>query len=600
MLKRIIVLLIVVIFLLGGCESQSIDSSNASDEKKQSLDFILKKHSTENLIKDVDFLIKTIEEVHPDSYAYIDKEVFYKELNNVKSKINKPMNSIEFYKTIAPLVSLIKDGHTNVSIPNDLFDECLTFTGKKQFPLVIEIRDNKIFNKKSMHKEVDIPIGAEILSINDIETERIIKALKKYEIGMREAYKEVKLERDFYFLSWLEYQFLDEYKLTYKHEDSINTVVAEGVSKYKVDSYLKRMYRYSTNYNYEIFDDETCYLDFNSFSDYDSFDKLLGRMFKEINEKNIEKLIIDIRDNGGGNSSLGDLLISYIYNKPFFMYSRVDAKVSKQIVERDNWGDDSQIGEIITYNGTPKYKSDMENRFNGRVCVLSNRYTFSSASDFAMTIKDFNMGRLIGEETGGLATCYGDVYNFSLPNSNLSCGVSYKYFVRPNGDEAPSGVIPDLEVKQNLDDLASEKDTVLDFAKQYIINDYDKDNNTSDSRVINIDFCEIEGEGKNKLISISENLYKSFFDNDYDSIQEVLDDKLKKWLTKDKLIKINSDLSAKFGNIKTVSVSKVNGLKREDKISAYSVEGIINCKKGNLNFSITFDENKKISDIYTK
>lgn len=594
------VLLVAVIFLLGGCGNQSIDSSNNSNEKNQSMDIILEKHSTENLIKDIDFLIKTIEEVHPNAYAYLDKETFYKEVNEIKSKINRPMNSIEFYKEIAPLVSLLKDGHTNVFIPKDLFAEFLISTGKKQFPLVIEIRNNKIFNKKSMNKEIDIPIGAEILSINDIEAERIVKELKKYETGMKDQYKEVKLERDFYFLSWLGYQFLDEYKLTYKYEDNVSTIVTDGVSKDKLDSYLKRMYSYSTNYNYEIFDDKICYLDFNSFSDYSSFEKLLERMFKEINEKNIEKLIIDIRDNGGGNSRLGDLLISYIYDKPFYLFSRTDVKVSKQIIERDNWGDVSQIGETVTYDGSPIYNADMENRFNGRICVLTNRYTFSSAADFAVTIKDFNIGRLIGEETGGLATCYGDVYHFSLPNSNLNCGVSYKYFVRPNKDEASNGITPHHEVKQSLDDLASNNDTVLDFSKEYIIHDYDKENSSLDSKIVNIDFCEVDGEDKGKLVSISENLYKSFFDNDYDSIEVVLSNELKKWLTKDKLIKINSDLSSEVGDLKLVSVTKVNALKIDNKVREYNVEGTIDFEKGNLSFSITFDENKKILNIYTE
>lgn len=594
MLRRIMALLIATILVLSGCGSQTI---NASDKKKQSLDPMLKKNSRENLIEDIDFLVKTIEEVHPNPYTYIDKEVFYKELHNIRSKINEPMNSIEFYKAIAPLVSLLKDGHTNVFIPNDLFNECLTFTGKRQFPLVVEIRDNKIFNKKSMIKEVDIPIGAEILSINDIKTEKIIKELKKYETGMRDQYKEVKLERDFYFLLWLEYQFLDEYKLTYSYGDKKDTVLAKGVHKYKLDGQLNKLYKYDDKYRYEILDENICYLDFNSFSDYDSFDQFLKGMFKEISEKNIENLIIDLRDNGGGNSSLGDLLIYYIYDKPFYMFSRIDVKISKQIIERDNWGDVSQIGETVTYNGTPKYRTDIENRFNGRVCVLTNRRTFSSAADFAITIKDFNIGRLIGEETGGLATCYGDVYYFNLPNSNLSCGVSYKYFVRPNGDETSNGVIPHHEVKQDLDDLAFDTDTVLDFAKKYIIHYYDKENSPLESKTVNIDFYEVEGKDKEQLIGISENLFKDLFNNDHVNIQKVLNNELKSWLTKDRMVNVSSDLASKFGDLKDISVIKVDALKSNNVIYEYNVVGKINCEKGIINFSIKFDEKKKISNV---
>ena len=75
--------------------------------------------------------------------------------------------------------------------------------------------------------------------------------------------------------------------------------------------------------------------------------------------------------------------------------------------------------------------------------MLISSHTFSSAADFAATIKDYNIGILIGEETGGLATCYGDVYGFDLPNTHLAAGVSHKYFIRPSGIDDDQGVLPD-------------------------------------------------------------------------------------------------------------------------------------------------------------
>lgn len=600
MIKKVIVLLISAVFLLTGCTNTAIDESTTAVDKG-AMKLIGKNHSPEELIEDIDFLIKTIEEVHPNPYAYVDKEKFYIELNNIKSKIDKPMNEVDLYKLIAPLISSLKDGHTSVHIPYHLFNEYLSFSGEKIFPLIIEIRDNKIFNIKVVGEDINIPIGAEIISINGMETDKIIKKLKNYETGMREPFKEIQLEGDFYFLSWLEYQMIDEYKITYKFNDKVATVDAKGVSKNIINTHLDEKFQQTNNYEYKILNDEICYLDFNSFSDTHSFEELLETMFIEIEEKNIENLIIDIRDNGGGNSSLGDLLISYIYDKPFYQYSKVDCKISKQIIERDNIGDSFKTGEVVTHKGDHYYKPDIDNRFNGKVCVLTNRYTFSSAADFAATVKDFNIGILLGEETGGLASSYGDVYSFSLPNSKLRCGVSFKYFVRPSGDEAANGVIPLHEVKQDFDDTSSDKDTVLEFAKEYILNEYDSEYKSLKSKVdIGLDYCEIKGEDKKQLANIVENLYKGLFENNYDSIyDEIFSEELKTMLTKDMIAEIASNVSSDFGKIQKVLISRIDGLKKNGKFSEYYVEGSITCEKGSLTFKVTLDETKKVMDIYT-
>jgi len=90
---------------------------------------------------------------------------------------------------------------------------------------------------------------------------------------------------------------------------------------------------------------------------------------------------------------------------------------------------------------------------------------------FASTIKDYKLGTLIGEETGGLATSYGDIYPFQLPNTRLHCGVSHKRFVRPSGEDDGRGVLPDHQVEINVDDIAAGNDKVMAFAKKLIVSE---------------------------------------------------------------------------------------------------------------------------------
>ena len=55
-------------------------------------------------------------------------------------------------------------------------------------------------------------------------------------------------------------------------------------------------------------------------------------MFTQINNNEIENLVIDIRKNQGGNSSLNDLLFSYLYSEPFKGFDRIEIKISPEII----------------------------------------------------------------------------------------------------------------------------------------------------------------------------------------------------------------------------------------------------------------------------
>jgi C-terminal processing protease CtpA/Prc len=97
--------------------------------------------------------------------------------------------------------------------------------------------------------------------------------------------------------------------------------------------------------------------------------------------------------------------------------------------------------EIIKLNA-------ISNRFYGSVYVLTSNFTFSSATDFAWCFKHYNMGKVVGEETGGWGLCYGDNVYAELPNSRLPINVSCKLFYNIGATETSThGVIPDFQVK---------------------------------------------------------------------------------------------------------------------------------------------------------
>lgn len=86
-----------------------------------------------------------------------------------------------------------------------------------------------------------------------------------------------------------------------------------------------------------------------------------------------------------------------------------------------------------------------EQRYKGEVVLITSHYCYSTADDFARSFKYYQMGTVIGQETGGLKDSYGDVLHFKLPHSKIGCGCSYKYYQGLDlNDQASDGVKPDV------------------------------------------------------------------------------------------------------------------------------------------------------------
>ena len=92
---------------------------------------------------------------------------------------------------------------------------------------------------------------------------------------------------------------------------------------------------------------------------------------------------------------------------------------------------------------------ELINRFEGNVYVVVSHYTFSTAVDFAAMVKDHDAGVIMGENTGGLPSSYGDIIRDELPNSKLGFGISYKYFLRPAGFDNGRPILVDEKIDVN-------------------------------------------------------------------------------------------------------------------------------------------------------
>jgi C-terminal processing protease CtpA/Prc len=219
------------------------------------------------------------------------------------------------------------------------------------------------------------------------------------------------------------------------------------------------------------FYDRTAYLNPGNFSgDEEKYRKFIDSSFAEIKEKESLRLIIDLRNNGGGDDSFSDYMVSYIADKPFKWCSSFSLRTSSILKERVKQTKDTtsafwksvlthEDGEAYPYSFEPYQPQHERRRFKGEVYVLVNRQSYSQSTVTAAQIQDYNFGTIVGEETGEYPSLYASIFQYALPETGILVNVSKGYLVRVNGNTEERGVVPDVLIK---DHLLDEKDEILE------------------------------------------------------------------------------------------------------------------------------------------
>jgi hypothetical protein len=441
---------------------------------------------------DLDFLIKTLEEVHPDLYAYTPKSIITQERTRIEAEINSPMTRLDFYLKIAPLVTKLNDGHTKIYPPYEEYHDYLG-KGGPVFPFDLEFRDDRVYIKVNHSSNTLAEKGSELLAINAIPMEKIVDSLLEFISSERKVHKLESLEGSFQHMLWLVYNFKDDFEVEFI-SDKDGRHYTRKIAGVTYDT-IKNRKKSESNKEEEVFysyhshpDEKIGVIELRKFIELGKFEKFLQQTFTQIKKEGITDLIIDIRENPGGYSDLADLLLSYITNKPVIKDLNLEIKVSKQIKDwyrstlcwyvkwlpfqyihttwRKIWS--TPEGEKVILRSQPEKPKENPLRFNGWIYLIIGPRTFSTATGFAATVKDYKLGTLVGEETGGLATSFGDYYPFDLPNTRLWVFVSHKRIFRPSGEDDGRGVLPDYEVKQSIEDLKKGIDSAMEFTKELI------------------------------------------------------------------------------------------------------------------------------------
>lgn len=216
------------------------------------------------------------------------------------------------------------------------------------------------------------------------------------------------------------------------------------------EHYLDFDYVTGNGMNYKkLADDQVGYVYFSSFA-YNISHSFVNEML--LSMKDCKGLILDIRNNGGGNLTSADDLLSHFIN---------EKTLGGYITHKTGPGH-SDFSEPYPYYIEPVVGV----RWLKPVIVLTNRHTFSAANNFTAMAKALPHVYIAGAQTGG-----GSGAPFS---SEIPCGWGVRFSASPIYDAemnlTESGVAPTegFEVAMDKEAALSGHDTILDFAIRLI------------------------------------------------------------------------------------------------------------------------------------
>ncbi|NIG55770.1 S41 family peptidase [Chitinophaga sp. Cy-1792] len=477
------ILLIISLFPLPGKAQQATD-----------------KHvlSVADMQQDLDILYHAIKEIHPAYGLYTAPDSFHQCYKRTANAIQQPLSENEFIAAIYPLISALKCGHTQLR--NSAGYKPTSADVLPRLPFQVLVQNNRAWI--TSFQAAELHTGDEILSINNVKVPDIIQhGSDLYAAdGNNRTFKELFLsEYDGFEDACNKYYHLHPpYTITLKTAAGQVKTVTPGTAVTQtvkeVDNYQQWNTSTHTDYLPLRFLDNTATASFEVHS-YQYEDTLIfSKAFKEIREKNIKNLIIDLRHNTGGDIRIAATLLTYLADSTFRMVGDLWARVPDPGNTRFNPWFDSLRSESYNESFKPlgikksgHYQMAFRQGFtdllrpmaiaatdhyNGNLIVLIDGATFSSGAHTAAAIRQYcKKAVFIGRETaGGSEGCSGGAMQYlTLPHTHI--GVEFPLLRVVSVLQHPvygRGIMPDKVVHYTPMDIVTKHDADLELALKVI------------------------------------------------------------------------------------------------------------------------------------
>ena len=355
--------------------------------------------------EDLKYLAAELPKRHKNLYHTVSRERFEKAVADLDAKMPS-LTQDQAAMELARIVTLVGDGHTRL-VP--LFEPTQGF---RSFPVSIYVFKEGVFIKAADKTYADA-VGGRIVEINKVPIAKVIAGLAEYipaenKMGLDsavplylcspEVLQALGFITDTEKVSFLLEKDKRTYTVELKPKGYISDLITRPVGTDWVDArqaatnptplWMKTMghgyWGESGGYRYEYLKDQRIlYVQLNQVLDMQ--EKPLAQFFQEVvsaaKTNPVDKLVLDVRQNGGGNNGLVPQIV-----RPIIQLQDLDQK--------------------------------------GKFFVIIGRQTFSAAQNLVNSLEKFTNATFVGEPTGSHVNMYGDARRFTLPNSKMTVRAS--------------------------------------------------------------------------------------------------------------------------------------------------------------------------------
>lgn len=166
---------------------------------------------------------------------------------------------------------------------------------------------------------------------------------------------------------------------------------------------------------------------------------IVTKAAKEAVSKNVDKVILDLRNNGGGYVSVAKEILSLWIDGEIILYQK-----------------SSKIPDEVTYAG--RGKAILKDK---KTVVLINGSTASASEITAGALRDYKLAQIVGEKSFGK----GVVQQLFKLSESSELKITTASWYTPLGSSIHNeGITPDIEVVNSYDDINNFRDPQMDKA----------------------------------------------------------------------------------------------------------------------------------------
>lgn len=446
---------------------------------------------------DVDVLEQAYDELHPGLLRYNSSQQMRQHFQSLRRQLDHDQSLAEAYVAFSQFAATIRCGHTYTNFYNQpkLIQKTL-FENADRLPLYFVWLDGKMIVTQNFSADARIGPGDEVLRINGVSTHAILDRLMSVaradgdNDGKRVAYLQVQ-GNDRYEAFDIFFPLLFPPKQASFDLDVRSMSGTTYRARVEPLSFAQRLAARPQqteagqvwSLRYPLADAAVLTMPtwamYNNAWDWKAY---LDGVFRQLVDRHIQKLVIDLRANEGGDD-VGNVILQHLIERPITLprydrrvrYRKVPDSLMPYLDTWDasffDWGNDAQpisngFFLLTKYDdGTGDVLQPAAPQFHGQVIVLTGPTNSSATFQFIQAAHEAKLATLIGETTGGnLRGINGGAFFFlRLPHSGIELDVP---LIGRFSDQvqANSGVAPDIVARQTPKAIADHRDIALEAA----------------------------------------------------------------------------------------------------------------------------------------